>query len=76
MNDVDKKEAWKDVVGYEGLYKVSNFGNVYSCYVNRNLKQGTHRDSPWPFPAQCILPAPWGAKKTPPQNPAGCNRAS
>lgn len=44
MNDVDKKEAWKDVVGYEGLYKVSNFGNVYSCYVNRNLKPGTHRD--------------------------------
>lgn len=44
MNDVDKKEVWKDVVGYEGLYKVSNFGNVYSCYVNRNLKLGTHRD--------------------------------
>jgi len=23
-------EIWKDVVGYEGLYKVSNFGNVKS----------------------------------------------
>lgn len=22
-------EIWKDVVGYEGLYKVSNLGNVY-----------------------------------------------
>ena len=24
-------EQWKDVAGYEGLYKVSNFGNVLSC---------------------------------------------
>ena len=23
-------EVWKDVVGFEGLYKVSNLGNVYS----------------------------------------------
>lgn len=37
-------EIWKDVVGYEGLYKVSNLGNVYSNYVNRSLKQGNHRD--------------------------------
>lgn len=25
-----KSEIWKDVIGYEGLYKVSNKGNVYS----------------------------------------------
>ena len=25
-----ESEVWKDVVGYEGLYKVSNKGNVYS----------------------------------------------
>ena len=25
-----KKEVWKDVVGYEGLYQVSNFGRVKS----------------------------------------------
>ena len=25
-----ESEIWKDVVGYEGLYKVSNKGNVYS----------------------------------------------
>ncbi len=24
-------EVWKDVVGYEGYYQVSNFGNVRSC---------------------------------------------
>lgn len=23
------KEEWKDVVGYEGLYKVSNYGGGY-----------------------------------------------
>lgn len=34
------KEVWKDVVGYEGLYKVSNLGNVYSNYVHRNLNGG------------------------------------
>lgn len=31
-------EMWRDVVGYEGLYKVSNMGNVYSCRQNRLLK--------------------------------------
>ena len=25
-----ESEVWKDVVGYEGLYKVSNKGNIYS----------------------------------------------
>jgi len=24
------KENWKDVVGYEGLYKISNLGNLKS----------------------------------------------
>ena len=27
---MSESEVWKDVVGYEGLYKVSNRGNVYS----------------------------------------------
>ena len=31
-------EVWKDVVGYEGLYKVSNTGKVFSIYKNRLLK--------------------------------------
>lgn len=33
------KEIWKDVVGFEGLYKVSNFGNVKSVdrYVSGKL---------------------------------------
>ena len=26
------KEIWKDIKGYEGLYQVSNFGNIKSLY--------------------------------------------
>lgn len=50
------EEVWKDVVGYEGRYLVSNLGNVFSCeHVGRNqfgatflipgrlLSQATHR---------------------------------
>ena len=33
-----ESEIWKDVVGFEGLYKVSNKGNVYS--VRRVSSQG------------------------------------
>jgi hypothetical protein len=31
------KEIWKDIEGYEGLYQVSNFGNVKSLFTNKNL---------------------------------------
>lgn len=31
-------EEWKDISGYEGLYKVSNLGNVYSFKTNKILK--------------------------------------
>ena len=27
---MEKVEYWKDIKGYEGLYKVSNFGNIKS----------------------------------------------
>jgi hypothetical protein len=29
-------EIWKDIVGFEGLYQISNYGNIKSCerYVN------------------------------------------
>lgn len=29
------KEIWKDIEGYEGLYQVSNLGNIKSCYSRR-----------------------------------------
>ena len=32
-------EIWKDIEGYEGLYKVSNHGNIYSCVRQKLLKQ-------------------------------------
>jgi len=34
------KEIWKDVVGYEGYYQVSNLGNVKSLDRVINTKQG------------------------------------
>ena len=38
------EEVWKDVVGYEVVYKVSNFGNVYSVKRDKRLKPRNHRD--------------------------------
>lgn len=32
------KELWKDIKGYEGLYQVSNLGNVYSNISKKKLK--------------------------------------
>lgn len=32
-----EKEIWKDIKGYEGLYQVSNLGQIYSYYTNRLL---------------------------------------
>lgn len=32
-------EQWRDVVGYEGRYRVSDQGNVWSCLTNRLLHQ-------------------------------------
>lgn len=31
-------KQWKDIIGYEGLYKISNYGDVYSCITNKLLK--------------------------------------
>ena len=31
-------ETWKDIKGYEGLYKVSNLGNIKSIRRNLNMK--------------------------------------
>lgn len=36
--------TWKDVVGYEGLYKVSEYGEIYGLKSKKILKQQeTHR---------------------------------
>lgn len=36
------EEIWKDVVGFEGLYKVSNCGRVFSIKRNIILKQNVN----------------------------------
>ena len=37
------KEEWRDVVGFEEYFQVSNFGNVYSKRSAKLLKQHTNR---------------------------------
>lgn len=34
-----EEEIWKDIVGYEGLYQVSNYSNVKSLNYNRTGKE-------------------------------------
>ena len=38
-----KKEIWKDVVGYEGLYEVSNFGRVKNLDQLRMPQNAFHK---------------------------------
>ena len=33
------KEVWKDIMGYEGLYQVSNLGRIKSLGNNKNKKE-------------------------------------
>lgn len=37
-------EYWKDIKGYEGLYQISNYGNVKSFYRNIILSPKTDKD--------------------------------
>lgn len=37
-----ENEEWKDVIGFEGLYKVSNYGRVFSIRNNKFLTPNTH----------------------------------
>lgn len=37
------EEIWKDIEGYEGLYQVSNLGNVKSLKTNTNIKPSKGR---------------------------------
>ena len=37
----NKEEIWKDIIGYEGLYKISSLGNVAS--VDRYVKSPLHK---------------------------------
>src|SRR5690242_12502708 len=35
-------EVWKDIDGFEGIYVVSNYGNIRRKHKNINRKLGTH----------------------------------
>lgn len=35
---ISMSEVWRDIPGYEGLYRVSNLGRVYSTRAKRELK--------------------------------------
>lgn len=35
---------WKDIPGYEGLYRVNQFGEIYSLITNKKLKHSVHKD--------------------------------
>lgn len=39
----DEHEEWKDVIGYEGLYQVSNIGRVCSLDRTINNKRGVYK---------------------------------
>ena len=32
------REIWKDIKGYEGIYQISNYGNVRNIKKNKNLQ--------------------------------------
>jgi hypothetical protein len=32
------EEVWKDIEGYEGLYKISNYGRIYSFHTNKYMQ--------------------------------------
>lgn len=39
-----EQEIWKDVVGFEGLYKVNQWGDIWSEYTHKKLKWSYHKD--------------------------------
>lgn len=41
---MNKKEVWKDIVGYEGLYKVSSKGQIYSVKRKRKMNLTTNKN--------------------------------
>jgi hypothetical protein len=38
-------EVWKDIIGYEGLYQISNYGEIISLYFGNNKKLKLYKGS-------------------------------
>lgn len=49
------REIWKDIIGYEGAYQISNYGRVRSCdrYIVQNGRWGRYTRF---FPAKILTP--------------------
>lgn len=41
---MQEQEIWKDIPGYEGLYQVNQWGDIYSLYSNKKLKWSLYKD--------------------------------
>lgn len=54
------QEIWKDVIGYEGLYQVSNFGNVKSCRRTIIRKNRSHGYNKYPVSEKVLTPVNQG----------------
>lgn len=35
---MQEQEIWKDIPGFEELYQVNQWGDIYSLYTNKKLK--------------------------------------
>lgn len=55
-----ENEIWKDIVGYEGCYQVSNLGNVRSINVSIRRKDGTEQHLKGKVLAKSIRKAGYG----------------
>jgi len=44
MDDIENLERWQDIKNYEGLYRVSDRGNIFSIKRNRLLKCNDHNN--------------------------------
>lgn len=40
------EEIWKDIIGYEGLYQISNYGRVQSCFKYQKYRSKNILKSP------------------------------
>lgn len=38
MKELELIQDWKDIKGYEGLYKISNYGKVFNCKSRKLVK--------------------------------------
>lgn len=41
---MQEKEIWKDIPGYEGLYQVNQWGDIFSFYTNKKIKYSLFKD--------------------------------